>query len=95
MKLAMPPTYHWSIGEGRNAVQLPPIPFERVECLMDKDKENVCIFKLRTNPNSDESPMYNMRVLTFKSGTAEEYVRIKCEAIWYQCDAIFISFTLN
>jgi hypothetical protein len=60
-----------------SGVQPPPIPFERCERPKDKSNENVSVFKLRTIPANDESPTYDMKVLTFKSGTVEEYVQWK------------------
>jgi hypothetical protein len=55
----------------------PPIPYERCERSKDKDNENVSVFKLRTNPNNDDSPTYDMKALTFTSGSVEEYIMWK------------------
>ena len=58
----------------KNGLQPPPIPYERQERSKDKDREDVSTFKLRTNPTDKDSQIYDMKVLTFKSGTVEEYI---------------------
>ena len=58
----------------KNGLQAPPIPYEQQECSKDKDREDVSTFKLRTNPTDKDSQIYDMKVLTFKSGTVEEYI---------------------
>jgi hypothetical protein len=61
-----------------NGIQTPvPVPYERCERSKDKDNEDVTVFKLRTNPANDDSPTYDLRALTFKSGTVEEYIMWK------------------
>jgi hypothetical protein len=52
----------------------PSIPFEPFVCTKNKDNENVSVFKLCTNPGDNESPTYDMKVLTFKLGVIEEYI---------------------
>jgi hypothetical protein len=61
-----------------NGIQTPvPVPYERCERSKDKDNEDVTVFKLRTNPTSDDSPTYDLKALTFKTGTVEEYIMWK------------------
>jgi hypothetical protein len=40
----------------------------------DKDDEEVSMFKLRTNPSDKDSQTYDLKVLTFKSGSVEEFL---------------------
>jgi hypothetical protein len=53
---------------------LPPIPYERCERSKSKDNDNVSVFKLRTNPSNDDSPTYDLKALTFKAGSVEEFI---------------------
>jgi hypothetical protein len=63
---------------GTNGVQiLPPIPYECCERSKDKDNKNVSVYKLRTNPINEDSPTYDMKALTFSSGTVEEFIMWK------------------
>jgi hypothetical protein len=63
-----------AIGTGGGVQAPPPIPYERCERSKSKDNDNVSVFKLRTNPSSDDSPTYELKALTFKAGTVEEYI---------------------
>jgi hypothetical protein len=58
----------------KNGMQPVPIPFDRAERLKDKDNEDVSVFKLRTNPHDKDSQTYDMKVLTFHSGSVEEFL---------------------
>jgi hypothetical protein len=40
-------------------------------------EKNVSVFKLRTNPTNEDSPTYDMKALTFSSGTVEEFIMWK------------------
>jgi hypothetical protein len=67
---------------GTRSVQaLPPIPYERCERSKSKDNENVSVFKLRTNPSNDDSPTYDLKALTFKAGSVEEFILWKRDLI--------------
>jgi hypothetical protein len=55
----------------------PPIPYQCCERSKDKDNENVSVFKLRTNPTNEDSPTYDMKALTFSTGTVEEFIMWK------------------
>jgi hypothetical protein len=68
---------------GAGGVQTPPpIPYERFErSKTSKHNGNASVFKLRTNPSNDDSPTYELKVFTFKSGTVEEYIDWKKDFI--------------
>ena len=58
----------------KHGIQAPPVPYERARRLKDKDDEEVSVFKLRTNPSDKDSQTYDLKVLTFKSGSVEEFL---------------------
>jgi hypothetical protein len=55
-------------------MQTPPIPYLRAECSKDKDNEDVSVFKLCTDPSNKDSQTYNTKVLTYSSGSVEEFL---------------------
>ena len=55
-------------------MQPTPIPYERQERSKDKDNEDVSIFRIRTNPTDKDSQTYDMKVLTFHTGSVEEFL---------------------
>jgi hypothetical protein len=58
----------------KNGMQPIPIPYDRQERLKDKDNEDVSVFRIRTNPTDKDSQTYDMKVLTFHTGTVEEFL---------------------
>ena len=58
----------------RHGIQAPPVPYHRAVRSKDKDNEEVSVFKLRTVPSEKDSQTYDLRVLTFRSGTVEEFL---------------------
>jgi hypothetical protein len=63
-----------SASTRKNGFQPPPIPYNRAERSKDKDNEDVSVFKLRTTPNDKDSQTYDVKVLTFKCGSVEEFL---------------------
>jgi len=51
-------------------LQLPVIPFERPKTASFK-KDEVLTFKLRTDPQNEASPTYEITIPYFKTGSAE------------------------
>jgi hypothetical protein len=58
----------------KNGIQAPPVPYERVQHVKDKDNKEVSVFKLRMTPSDKDSQTYDMKILTFKSGSIEEFL---------------------
>jgi hypothetical protein len=58
----------------KNGMQPVPIPYDRQERLKDKDNKDVSVFRIRTNPTDKDSQTYDMKVLTFHTGTVEEFL---------------------
>lgn len=58
----------------KNGMQPVPIPYDRQERSKDKDNEDVSVFRIRTNPTDKDSQTYDIRVLTFHTGTVEEFL---------------------
>jgi hypothetical protein len=52
----------------------PPIQFKCAEWPKDKDDATVSTFKLRTNPTEVDSQVYELKVRTFRTGTAEQFI---------------------
>lgn len=51
----------------------PPIPFERPEA-RKLGKDECLMYKLRTDPENEESAKYDLTIPFFKSGTCEQYL---------------------
>jgi hypothetical protein len=58
----------------KNGMQPAPIPYDRQERSKNKDKEDMSIFRIRTNPTDKDSQTYDMKVLTFHTGTVKEFL---------------------
>jgi hypothetical protein len=75
MKISPPVAKNISANQfKKNGMQPVPIPYDRPERLKDKDSKDVSVFKLRTNPNDKHSQTYDMKVLTYHTGTVEEFL---------------------
>jgi hypothetical protein len=75
MKISPPVAKNISANQfKKNGMQPVPIPYDRPERPKDKDSEDVSVFKLRTNPNDNHSQTYDMKVLTYRTGTVEEFL---------------------
>jgi hypothetical protein len=58
----------------KNGMQPPPIPYLPAERSKDKDNEDVSVFNLRTDPSNKDSQTFNTKVLTYHSGSVEEFL---------------------
>jgi len=75
MKIAPQATKNLSASQfKKNGMQPPPIPYLQAERSKDKDNEDVSVFKLRTDPSNKDSQTYDTKVLTYHSGSVEEFL---------------------
>jgi hypothetical protein len=58
----------------KKGFQPPPIPHDPATHSKDKDSKDFSVFKLCTMPTDKDSQTYDMKVLTFKCGSIEQFL---------------------